>query len=363
MSSPQRIRPSIPDKVLTELLVRCERKCCMCFMFEKDLSEKDGQVAHIDRNPENNTISNLAFLCLRHHNKYDGRPSQAKRYKPSELLMWRSKLYIHLDTFKVKIVLVIHQDGFDTKALEEIQQFVAGKGGGHIETKILIKNSMIVGGRIQPRNVPTLRAAIAELNTASHLPEVSLHVVPCDVPEQGNKLRIASEHLDDKRFAKAILAYKAVLLSDPENAEAMAGLSRSIFGQCRSTRDLSLEARVASYEFAVLYARQTVELEPDEASAWVRYSVALWELGACYEQGSNEEKNFRSTAKDAIDHSIIVDPRMPSAWLNRGIQEANAGNMMLAIEYLERALELEAPEAGEILAEVHRRNRIIGRRL
>jgi hypothetical protein len=57
----------------------------MCFHLDEDLSVKDGQLAHIDRDRGNGAESNLVFLCLVHHNQYDARPSQAKGWLPAEL--------------------------------------------------------------------------------------------------------------------------------------------------------------------------------------------------------------------------------------------------------------------------------------
>lgn len=57
----------------------------MCFHLAGDFSEKDGQLAHIDRDRGNGAEGNLVFLCLVHHNEYDARPSQAKGWLPAEL--------------------------------------------------------------------------------------------------------------------------------------------------------------------------------------------------------------------------------------------------------------------------------------
>jgi hypothetical protein len=57
----------------------------MCFHLHGDLSVKAGQLAHIDRDPSNDAEANLAFLCLRHHDEYDTKPRQSKRWQPAEL--------------------------------------------------------------------------------------------------------------------------------------------------------------------------------------------------------------------------------------------------------------------------------------
>lgn len=86
-------RPRIPKKVQTDVLSLCRRRCAMCFGLRDDSQEKDGQIAHLDRDPKNNALDNLCFLCLEHHNQYDSRPSQAKRITMEEVVLYRDKLH------------------------------------------------------------------------------------------------------------------------------------------------------------------------------------------------------------------------------------------------------------------------------
>jgi hypothetical protein len=66
------------------------------FYLNYDLGVKEGQIAHIDRHPENATEENLAWLCLSHHNQYDSRPSQSKGLQESELLKAKADLLAYL---------------------------------------------------------------------------------------------------------------------------------------------------------------------------------------------------------------------------------------------------------------------------
>jgi hypothetical protein len=83
MASPA--RKPIPGTIQASVLIESRRRCAMCFHLDEDLSVKDGQLAHIDRDRGNAADANLVFLCLVHHNQYDARPSQAKRWLPAEL--------------------------------------------------------------------------------------------------------------------------------------------------------------------------------------------------------------------------------------------------------------------------------------
>ncbi len=86
-------RRKIPSEVLTTVLVRSARRCCLCFGLRGDFSERKGQVAHIDHDPANHTERNLVFLCLEHHDAFDSSPSQSKGITKEEVEFYRDKLY------------------------------------------------------------------------------------------------------------------------------------------------------------------------------------------------------------------------------------------------------------------------------
>ena len=85
-------RPPIPQAIQDALFVECRRKCAMCYALLSDWHPKNGQIAHIDRNNANNKPENLAYLCLDHHNEYDGTPGLTKRFTPGELKSYRAML-------------------------------------------------------------------------------------------------------------------------------------------------------------------------------------------------------------------------------------------------------------------------------
>lgn len=90
------MRTTTPKNIETEVLLQSGRRCCLCFGIEKDFLPKKGQIAHLDRNPANNALENLAFLCLQHHDEYDSRPSQSKGLTISELKAYRDRLYFRV---------------------------------------------------------------------------------------------------------------------------------------------------------------------------------------------------------------------------------------------------------------------------
>jgi hypothetical protein len=79
--------------VETAVLAKSARRCTLCFHLKGDLTEKLGQIAHLDDNPSNRAEDNLAWMCLEHHSLYDSKTKQHKNYTIHEVKATRSKLY------------------------------------------------------------------------------------------------------------------------------------------------------------------------------------------------------------------------------------------------------------------------------
>jgi hypothetical protein len=86
-------RKQVPVDVETAVLLKGARRCTLCFHLNGDLNEKNGQIAHLDKNPSNCAEENLAFLCLDHHTLFDSRTSQHKNYTLHEVKTARASLY------------------------------------------------------------------------------------------------------------------------------------------------------------------------------------------------------------------------------------------------------------------------------
>jgi hypothetical protein len=63
------------------------------------MSMKRGQIAHLDRNAANADASNLAFLCLDHHDQYDSKTRQSKNFMVDEVRAYRDELYADIDVY------------------------------------------------------------------------------------------------------------------------------------------------------------------------------------------------------------------------------------------------------------------------
>lgn len=86
-------RPRVPEKIRTEVAFRSQRICCLCFGLNNDLEQKKGQFAHIDRNPKNNMVNNIAFLCHAHHSEYDTVSNQSAGITIGEAQRYQRELY------------------------------------------------------------------------------------------------------------------------------------------------------------------------------------------------------------------------------------------------------------------------------
>jgi hypothetical protein len=85
-------RKAVPKRIETEVLLHTRRRCPICFGLKGDLGEKQGQIAHLDRDSSNNSADNLAYLCLTHHDEFDSRRSQSKGITIEEVKRYRNDL-------------------------------------------------------------------------------------------------------------------------------------------------------------------------------------------------------------------------------------------------------------------------------
>jgi hypothetical protein len=118
-------RRKIPADVEARVLLKCARRCCLCFALDGDFREKEGQIAHLDHNRANNAESNLAFLCLKHHSLYDSTTSQHKNYTTEEVKQARAKLHAEVEKAKPlewSIVLDAKIKDFNLQRVEAITE-------------------------------------------------------------------------------------------------------------------------------------------------------------------------------------------------------------------------------------------------
>ncbi len=93
------------------MLVNCRRICALCFCLKQDFKEKPGQLAHIDRNPDNNDPDNAAFLCTEHHDRYDSPSRQTKGYTPDELKAYQARVWAYVQSLDAGVKKDTYEPG------------------------------------------------------------------------------------------------------------------------------------------------------------------------------------------------------------------------------------------------------------
>ena len=81
-------RTSIPEDVASQVRWLSDDTCCICQEKEKDI-----QLHHIDEDPQNHSVENLAVLCLECHNKTQKKGGFTRRINPPYVILCRDKWY------------------------------------------------------------------------------------------------------------------------------------------------------------------------------------------------------------------------------------------------------------------------------
>lgn len=77
-------RIAIPQAIQTEVLVANRHACCVC-------QKHRVQLHHIDSDPSNNAIDNIACLCLDHHDMATALASLTKKLTPSQVKIYKKE--------------------------------------------------------------------------------------------------------------------------------------------------------------------------------------------------------------------------------------------------------------------------------
>jgi hypothetical protein len=77
-------RAPIPSRTEERVLFLAEHTCCLCRARGKDV-----QLHHIDGNPSNNAVENLAVVCLDCHSRVSGPRGMGRSYKPGEMRRYK----------------------------------------------------------------------------------------------------------------------------------------------------------------------------------------------------------------------------------------------------------------------------------
>lgn len=84
MASKKRVK--ISDQTVGQLLFKTDNKCCVC-------SERGDHIHHLDGNPSNNILDNLAFLCFNDHDSASLKGTLRKKLTKEAIVNYRRHHY------------------------------------------------------------------------------------------------------------------------------------------------------------------------------------------------------------------------------------------------------------------------------
>src|SRR6266571_5428321 len=90
-------RKRLPITLEQKVLVCSTRRCCLCVFLNGRDEVRKGQIAHLNHNRNDHRFANLVWLCLDHHDDYDGRTSQSRGFAAAEVKAYRDRLYARHD--------------------------------------------------------------------------------------------------------------------------------------------------------------------------------------------------------------------------------------------------------------------------
>lgn len=80
----KKLRIEIPERISAPLLFFNRHRCCICREPRKPV-----QIHHVDENPSNNDMRNLAVLCVECHSIVSGNQGFGKNYSKKEILLFK----------------------------------------------------------------------------------------------------------------------------------------------------------------------------------------------------------------------------------------------------------------------------------
>lgn len=163
------------------------------------------------------------------------------------------------------------------------------------------------------------RYALAVINNgdparAATLTRRALRMSPDDI---SIKVQLGKIYIEQKRMADAGRVFAEVVELEPDNPEAVRGLTRTL-----------IESK-ENYAEAERMLKRACELAPDDVALWLQ-------LGAIY---SNNKSTYVE-AERVFLHVLEQAPRSPSGLHNYGLLKRFQGELDIALEYLLRAIEV-----------------------
>ncbi len=253
-------RKAISESVERSILTKSRRRCCLCFWLDGADEVKRGQLAHLDRNHENSVEDNLAFLCLEHHDQYDGKSSVSKSLKVEEVRHWRDELYREME-YRFR---TIKKHGFELRFVGVVVRNTKPQFGVRFRVKNTGDNSVkrpIVSIRL-PENVQAKlpKRMPREVDTGTF----GMRLVTPELPEMWAMVEAKEDFFEEGGRVGSIQVVGGMA------PVLMRGHSEEFDGLCIQIedvppeRELELEYRVDAEDVPPVYGKVIVKLPSDE---------------------------------------------------------------------------------------------------
>jgi hypothetical protein len=195
------------EEVETEILVASKRRCALCYGLYGDLTPKRGQFAHVDRDSSRSEADDLCYLCLPHHDEYDSRNSQSKRFTPAELRRHRSDLYAYIRSGRPLAEVIVPKRAEDKPFFALVgNSFSAGVIDLHLRNEGAPVNCLDFHPKTEgvsipswyPRSLPQGELLRAKVHISSLNPD-SEYVFQLRVRDRSDAERVFEIHIDFRR--------------------------------------------------------------------------------------------------------------------------------------------------------------------
>lgn len=192
-------RKKVKGEVQREVLLQSRRRCCICFGLNRDIQIEPGQIAHLDRDNQNDKVENLAFLCLSHHDEYDSNSSQRKNFIVEEVKAYRKELVAALDQAFSAVHFFGDGDRSDTFAGQYIRIDDDSISSQLIVSKLLDGRYHVSGAAFRG---PNMHHAIIEFVTTI----------------EDGKIRYREPGIDDEEYYLDISFVRSIALVDDNDS-------------------------------------------------------------------------------------------------------------------------------------------------
>lgn len=288
-------RPNVPEKIGAEILFAADHTCCICREKRKDV-----QIHHIDGNNKNNSLTNLAVLCLDCHSVVTGRRGLGRSYTPREVrkykLSWEKQTRLSRGVHQpsttntsniedhVEIIIcdiLSRPDGSPRtkELLDLLYELHLWKGDPKLDQRIIdgLSHLSLMSGVLSPK----LAASVAEM-----VWQMCWHFVdPKDIPI-------------DKDDA-------ALIVGSIDSLRTLA-LFNCRHGHGRKTIDVISEHNQYFFELGITYSKKRI----------VDHSIDVYRTGveSCYEDGKLAFSYGRTSLRRSIRSSLEVMKTSKPTW-------------------------------------------------